>query len=85
MNMKLESLCLLTIISLFILQTAADVPDIMGVKAIDTTLMYGANDCQYNKHGCSHFCFHKPNIGAVCACPDGYKLDSFNKRKCIGE
>ena len=55
----------------------------MGMKAIDSTLRYGNNACQNNSFGCSHFCFHKPSVGAVCACPDGYVLDD-NRKGCIG-
>lgn len=58
--------------------------DIVGVKAVDTTLAYGTNDCKGHSNGCSHFCFHKPKFGAICACPGGYKLQP-NKRTCVGK
>lgn len=80
-NVSLSTFCKKN--KLFFVQIVESVPDIMGIKAVDTTLQYGKNDCGNQNFGCSHFCFHKPNHGAYCACPAGFHL-SEDKKNCKG-
>ncbi|XP_066932330.1 low-density lipoprotein receptor-related protein 6-like [Clytia hemisphaerica] len=62
-------------------ETIYNVPDIKGIKAVDTNLKYGDNPCGKNNFDCSHLCFYKPSHGAYCSCPPGYYLRG-NKKDC---
>ncbi|KAK7098488.1 hypothetical protein V1264_002764 [Littorina saxatilis] len=56
-------------------------PDLMGLKAVDVAAKDGTNPCAINNHGCSHLCLYRPD-GPVCACPMGLELVS-NGTTCI--
>ena len=58
-------------------------PDLMGLKAVNLVKIEGTNPCAKNNAGCSHLCLmmaepYKP----VCACPMGLEL-SGNSKICI--
>ncbi|XP_048242332.1 low-density lipoprotein receptor-related protein 6-like isoform X1 [Haliotis rufescens] len=53
-------------------------PDLMGLKAVNVKKAEGTNPCADNNGGCSHLCLHRPG-GPVCACPMGLELVSTGK------
>lgn len=59
--------------------TGKAVSDVMGIKAVNMDPAYGSNSCFYKTNKCSHLCFHKPKLGAVCACPTRMELSNDGK------
>ncbi|KAK7490751.1 hypothetical protein BaRGS_00017980, partial [Batillaria attramentaria] len=58
-------------------------PDLMGLKAVDVHRQEGTNPCADNNNGCSHLCLYRPPPkGPICACPMGLELVS-NGTTCI--
>ncbi|ESP02557.1 hypothetical protein LOTGIDRAFT_171958 [Lottia gigantea] len=58
-------------------------PDLMGLKAVNVKKISGTNPCAIKNGGCSHLCLHRPNLKTpTCACPMGLELIS-NGRTCI--
>lgn len=57
-------------------------PNLMGVKAINLNEPLSLNACSENNGNCSQFCFYKPKGGYNCACEIGmifcYSLTFFN-------
>ncbi|XP_076116037.1 low-density lipoprotein receptor-related protein 6-like isoform X1 [Mytilus galloprovincialis] len=56
-------------------------PDLMGLKAVNLVKIEGTNPCAHNNGECSHLCLMTPNK-SVCACPMGLEL-SGNSKTCI--
>ncbi|KAH6935214.1 hypothetical protein HPB50_004783 [Hyalomma asiaticum] len=48
-------------------------PDLMGLKAVNVHTRPGENECSQANGGCSHLCLQRP-LGRVCACPTGLEL-----------
>nr|XP_050041186.1 low-density lipoprotein receptor-related protein 6-like isoform X1 [Dermacentor andersoni] len=48
-------------------------PDLMGLKAVNVHARPGENECSRANGGCSHLCLQRPQ-GRVCACPTGLEL-----------
>jgi len=63
------------------IQILKDQPDLMGIKAVDRSLLYGHNPCQHNNNYCSHLCFFTLSK-AKCSCPLGMELDK-DEKTCI--
>ncbi|XP_077517260.1 low-density lipoprotein receptor-related protein 6 isoform X3 [Amblyomma americanum] len=50
-------------------------PDLMGLKAVNVRARRGENNCSRGNGGCSHLCLQRPRgSGHVCACPTGLEL-----------
>lgn len=59
----------------------ADLPDVMGLKAVHLGEYNGSNPCRYNNGNCTHLCLNRPGNNYVCACKIGEficKLHSIN-------
>ncbi|KAI1297176.1 Low-density lipoprotein receptor-related protein 6 [Halotydeus destructor] len=59
-----------------------EVPDMMGLKAVDNRPTQGNNPCAAMNGHCSHLCFNRPDYDYVCACPMGYEL-SPDLKTCV--
>ncbi|XP_059148486.1 low-density lipoprotein receptor-related protein 6-like isoform X2 [Physella acuta] len=58
-------------------------PDLMGLKAINVNRPNGTNTCADNNGNCSHLClFRPPPLKHVCACPMGLEL-RVDEHTCI--
>ncbi|XP_055949393.1 low-density lipoprotein receptor-related protein 6-like [Argiope bruennichi] len=53
-------------------------PDLMGLKAINVNTIHGTNPCAINNGNCSHLCLNRPGNNFTCACPIGLELTSDN-------
>ncbi|KAJ8299116.1 hypothetical protein KUTeg_023176 [Tegillarca granosa] len=58
---------------------AEQIPDIMGVKAVNIRENTGTNECAMDNFGCSHLCLVRQHSFPRCACPNGFELDSEGK------
>ncbi|GJQ65548.1 hypothetical protein Trydic_g7648 [Trypoxylus dichotomus] len=58
------------------------IPDVMGLKAIDFSFVSGTNPCGIKNGGCSHFCLYRHDKTHICACPIEYDLDK-DGRSCF--
>ncbi|XP_006822699.1 LOW QUALITY PROTEIN: low-density lipoprotein receptor-related protein 6-like [Saccoglossus kowalevskii] len=56
-------------------------PDLMGLKAVNVKKIEGTNVCAHDNGGCSHLCLYRP-IGVICACPIGLELLQ-DQKTCI--
>ncbi|KAB0404642.1 hypothetical protein E2I00_000650 [Balaenoptera physalus] len=56
-------------------------PDLMGLKAVNVAKAVGTNPCADRNGGCSHLCFFTPRA-AKCGCPIGLELLS-DMKTCI--
>ncbi|CAH1258892.1 LRP6 [Branchiostoma lanceolatum] len=56
-------------------------PDLMGLKAVNVQRTDGYNPCVENNGGCSHLCLYRPS-GVSCGCPMGLELIT-DMRTCI--
>uniref|UniRef100_A0A8C9P8W0 Low-density lipoprotein receptor-related protein 5 n=1 Tax=Spermophilus dauricus TaxID=99837 RepID=A0A8C9P8W0_SPEDA len=56
-------------------------PDLMGLKAVNVAKVIGTNPCAEGNGGCSHLCFFTPHA-TKCGCPIGLELLS-DMRTCI--
>ncbi|KAG3284511.1 LDL receptor related protein 5 [Ictidomys tridecemlineatus] len=56
-------------------------PDLMGLKAVNVAKVIGTNPCAEGNGGCSHLCFFTPRA-TKCGCPIGLELLS-DMRTCI--
>ncbi|TKC52294.1 hypothetical protein EI555_000413, partial [Monodon monoceros] len=56
-------------------------PDLMGLKAVNVAKAVGTNPCADRNGGCSHLCFFTPHA-AKCGCPIGLELLS-DMKTCI--
>ncbi|KAF7229497.1 low-density lipoprotein receptor-related protein 6 [Nothobranchius furzeri] len=50
-----------------------ELPDLMGLKAVNVHEAVGTNPCADNNGGCSHLCLYTPH-GVQCGCPIGLEL-----------
>lgn len=50
-----------------------ELPDLMGLVAVNVNHVSGSNPCGTNNGGCSHLCLYRPS-GHICACPIGLEL-----------
>ncbi|ELU01251.1 hypothetical protein CAPTEDRAFT_42452, partial [Capitella teleta] len=58
-------------------------PDLMGLKAVNMSDKEGTNPCASDNGGCSHLCLHRPlPKGHLCACPMGMELIA-DGRTCV--
>ncbi|XP_044537993.1 low-density lipoprotein receptor-related protein 5 [Gracilinanus agilis] len=48
-------------------------PDLMGLKAVNVAKVIGTNPCAEKNGGCSHLCFFTPHA-TKCGCPIGLEL-----------
>ncbi|GFQ74800.1 low-density lipoprotein receptor-related protein 6 [Trichonephila clavata] len=53
-------------------------PDLMGLKAINVHAIHGTNPCSINNGNCSHLCLNRPGNNFTCSCPIGLELTSDN-------
>uniref|UniRef100_A0A8D1P075 EGF-like domain-containing protein n=1 Tax=Sus scrofa TaxID=9823 RepID=A0A8D1P075_PIG len=56
-------------------------PDLMGLKAVNVAKVVGTNPCADRNGGCSHLCFFTPRA-TKCGCPIGLELLS-DMKTCI--
>uniref|UniRef100_A0A8C3W4W3 Low-density lipoprotein receptor-related protein n=1 Tax=Catagonus wagneri TaxID=51154 RepID=A0A8C3W4W3_9CETA len=56
-------------------------PDLMGLKAVNVAKVVGTNPCADRNGGCSHLCFFTPRA-TKCGCPMGLELLS-DLKTCI--
>ncbi|KAK3103210.1 hypothetical protein FSP39_017453, partial [Pinctada imbricata] len=63
-------------------QIVEQLPDLMGLKAVNVLTFSGTNPCAKNNGGCSHLCLMNAELGPMCACPMGLELVS-NSKTCI--
>ncbi|XP_060033222.1 low-density lipoprotein receptor-related protein 5 isoform X2 [Erinaceus europaeus] len=56
-------------------------PDLMGLKAVNVAKVLGSNPCAEGNGGCSHLCFFTPRA-TLCGCPLGLELLG-DLRTCI--
>lgn len=49
-------------------------PNLMGVKAVNLKEDLNVNPCHYNNGNCSQLCFYKPKGDYICACEIGNYL-----------
>ncbi|XP_023239238.1 low-density lipoprotein receptor-related protein 6-like [Centruroides sculpturatus] len=57
-------------------------PDLMGLKAVNIFVKHGTNPCAINNGNCSNLCLNKPENKYICSCPMGLELAS-DLRTCI--
>ncbi|GFU58759.1 low-density lipoprotein receptor-related protein 5 [Nephila pilipes] len=53
-------------------------PDLMGLKAINVHAIHGTNPCAIDNGNCSHLCLNRPGNNFTCSCPIGLELTSDN-------
>lgn len=59
-------------------------PDLMGLKAVNMNHVEGSNGCAENNGGCSHLCLNTHPKGPVCACPTGIFFELLDDQKtCV--
>ncbi|XP_042878926.1 low-density lipoprotein receptor-related protein 6-like [Penaeus japonicus] len=54
-------------------------PDLMGLKAVNVNKKGGSNPCAIDNGGCSHLCLNRPSNNFTCGCPIGYELTQDGK------
>ncbi|VFV38595.1 low-density lipoprotein [Lynx pardinus] len=59
-------------------------PDLMGLKAVNVAKVVGTNPCADKNGGCSHLCFFTPRA-TKCGCPIGLELLSDTKTCIVPE
>ncbi|XP_013065627.2 low-density lipoprotein receptor-related protein 6-like [Biomphalaria glabrata] len=58
-------------------------PDVMGIVAVDIHRPNGTNTCAGNNGNCSHLCLYRPQpLNHICACPMGLEL-TYDGHTCI--
>lgn len=64
-----------------------DTEDLLTIRIFDAHIYkkLSINQCSIDKGGCAHLCIMVNETKHRCLCTIGYKLDSFDRTKCIGE
>ncbi|GIY75806.1 low-density lipoprotein receptor-related protein 6 [Caerostris extrusa] len=60
-------------------------PDLMGLKALNVNAVSGSNPCAFNNGNCSHLCLNRPGNNFTCSCPIGLELTDDNKTCIVPE